>query len=137
MKKIVTLMLIVLGITALQAKTKDPYHLILEGEFLNQKHVDYTVFMMNDEGTFISEFRDKGRKNFYILCDVGNKYIIRFQDKNRNVKFLLVDASRSGYFAVNVDFSKPYDAVIKDTKSGYSLTPIVDTKIKANLIVKN
>lgn len=125
MKKLInSLIVVLLCITSVQGKTKDPYHLILEGEFLHQKNVNYTVYKMNNEGTFVSEYRSKARKYYSITCDVGAKYLIRFQDKNQNVKFLMLDVTQSGTFTIDVDFCKEYDAVLRLTKNGYSLTPL-------------
>lgn len=133
MKSIIKLVIIALlcSIDLSASKNKDPYHLIVEGAFLNHKHIQYTVYRMNEKtGVFESELRTSARKYFQVACDVGTKYIVRFQDKTGNVKFLMINATRSDYFIVDVDFGKPYDAVIKDTKNGYSVTPIDDLVIK-------
>lgn len=127
MKTIIKLMLAtVLCVVSSAAKSnppaKDPYHLVVEGEFLAQKHVQYTVYKLDAKtGVFISESHNKGRKYFHIMCDRGSKYIIRFQDRKGNVKFLMVEATREGYYGVNVDFNKPYDAMVKYTKNGYDV----------------
>lgn len=110
--------------TNLPTLKKDKYHLIVEGSFLNQKNVNYTVYEMNHEGTFVSIDRVHARKYFSIVLDVNRKYIIRFEDKEHNVKFLLIDATDSGNFEVDVDFSKPHDAILKMTKVGYAVTPL-------------
>ena len=103
---------------------KDKYHLIVEGSFLYQKNVNYTVYEMNREGTFVSTDHVKARKYFSLVLEVSKKYIIRFEDKGHNVKFLIIDASESGTFEVDVDFSKPHDAILKMTKVGYAVTPL-------------
>lgn len=118
-----------LCITSIQAKGRDPHHLILEGEFLHKKNINYTVYKMNHEGTFVSEYRSKARKYYSIACDLGAKYLIRFQDKNQNVKFLMIDVTQTGTFIIDVDFCKEYDAVLKLTKNGYSLTPLTNKPI--------
>lgn len=115
-----------------ETKMKDPFHLIVEGKFLNQKNITYTVYKMDSRGIFVKESRTKGKRYFSITCDVQCKYIIRFEDRNRNVKFLMVDAAKGGYFNVDVDFSRKHDAILQLTKVGYSLIPLT-----ANLMVKN
>jgi len=127
MKKIVTMLFIILGIVTTQAKMNDPYHLILEGQFLSEKNIHYTIYKMDSEGTFKSIERTKSRRYYSITCDVGEKYLIRFQDKNQNVKFLIVEATKPGYFGANVDFRKSYDAVIRYTKNGYSITTLTNS----------
>lgn len=103
---------------------KDKFHFVVEGSFLNQKNVNYTVYQMDREGTFVSIDHVKAKKHFSVVLDVSSKYIIRFEDKKHNVKFLIVDASQSGHFTVDVDFSKPHDAILKMTKIGYAITPL-------------
>ena len=129
MKKIVLLLCMVLSTVAIAGKNKvkDPYHLILEGQFLAEKNVVYTIYKMDSEGTFKSIEHRKAKRYYSITCDVGEKYLIRFQDKKQNVKFLMVEASKSGYFGANVDFNKSYDAVVKYTKNGYSITLLTNS----------
>lgn len=127
MKKFInSIIVMLLCITSIQAKGRDPHHLILEGEFLHKKNINYTVYKMNSEGTFISEYRTKARKYYSITCDVGSKYLIRFQDKDQNVKFLMLNVTKSGTFTIDVDFCRSYDAVLTFTKNGYAITPLPD-----------
>lgn len=134
MKQFISLLFITvmcLVTTTTEAKTKDPYHLLVQGEFLSQKHISYTVYKYDvKKDKFVSESRTKARKYFLIHCDRGCKYIVRFQDKKGNTKFLMIDATREGEFVVDVDFRKPYDALLKHTKNGYSLTPLTNSTVK-------
>lgn len=102
-------------------KYKDHYHLEVEGQIISGKHIHFTVYKLNKDGVFRVEKKGKVRKFYNYLCNKGCKYIFRFENKNGDVKFLMVDASREGYFGVNVDFSKPYDAKVHYTKNGYGL----------------
>jgi len=115
---------------------KDRYHLIVEGSFLGQRNISCTVYKMDQNGTFYSEERTKVRKHFQLRCKRGEKYIVRFQDKKGNTKFLMIDASKAGYFGVNVDFTRGYDAVIKYTKNGYSLTPLTASNMQSSIANK-
>lgn len=116
---------------------KDPYHLVVEGTFLAEKHVQYTVYKLDEKtGAFVSESRNKGKKYFSVVCDKGSKYIIRFQDRKGNVKFLMIEATKEGYFGVNVDFNRSYDAVVKYSKNGYSVTPLTNSGINLDLAQK-
>ena len=119
------------------AKTKkDPYHFIVEGAILAQKNISYTVFKMdNKSGDFVSESHCKIRKHFSVMCDVGFKYIVRFQDKKGNVKFLMLDVTRNGSFTVDVDFTTPWDGLLKYTPIGYRLTRI-NNGLKASPLAK-
>lgn len=111
-------------------KTRDPFHLIVEGKFLAEKNVHYTVYKLNSKGVFVSESHNKGKKYYSVMCDVGSKYLIRFQDKKHNVKFLMLDVTRHGTFTVDVDFSRSYDAVLQFTKNGYSITPLTNSMLQ-------
>lgn len=127
MKKFInSLIVVLLCITSVQGKTKDPYHLFLDGEFLHKKNVNFTVYKMGKDGVFYSEYRDKARKYYSITCDVGHKYLIRFQDKDQNVKFLMLDVTHAGLFTIDVDFSRSYDAMLTFTKNGYNIVAIPD-----------
>jgi hypothetical protein len=48
----------------------------------------------------------------------------------------MVDATREGYFEVDVDFRKSYDAQIKYTKNGYSLVVLTSSGVKPDLAQK-
>lgn len=127
MKKIVAMMIVMLvGMTSLQSKGKDADYFIVEGSFLVSKNVYYTVYQQNSEGTFVSVEHTKAHKSYHIKCDAGYKYMVRFQNKKGDVKFLLIDASTTGYFRADVDWSKPYDGLIKKYKIGYCLTALTN-----------
>lgn len=132
MKKLINSMLIVLLCTVVStAKVNDPYHLVIEGEFLSQKHIQCTVYKMGKTGTFVSESHNKFRKYYSLTCDLGGKYLIRFTDKNQNTKFLMIDVIKGGYTVVDVDFSKSYDAMLKFNlqKRGYIVAPLIDNPV--------
>lgn len=119
-------------------KSKDKFHLIVEGAFLNEKNVQYTIFKEDlRTGTFKSESRAKSRKYYYLSCDVGCRYIVRFENKKGDVKFLMIDASNAGYFGVNVDFSRSYDARIQYTKNGYDILPLTNSGLKPDIANNN
>ena len=110
--------------------TKDPWHLIVEGSFVSEKNIHVTVYKQNTEGAFVSDTHEKCRKYYSITCNVGEKYILRFEDKHHNVKFLMVDATKQGYYAVDVDFSKSYDAkLFYNPKLGYALLRLTNSAI--------
>ncbi len=119
----------------INSKTKprrDPHHLLLEGKFLAEKNITYTIYKMDREGTFVKESRNKAKRTFSIKCNVGDRYIVRFEDKKHNVKFLMMDITKSGKFTIDVDFSIPYDAVLKFTAVGYRLTRLVSNPVANN-----
>jgi len=126
MKKIVTLILIVLSATVLAGKPKDRYHFIVEGEFLSQKNINYTIFEENKDGKFVAVDHVKAKKYYFVECKVGKKYIVRFQNKEGDVKFLMIDAAKYGYYQVDVDWNNPHDAKITLEKIGYAVTPILN-----------
>ena len=126
MKKIVLLLLVVLS-TAVIAKSKDPFHLIVEGAFLADKNVKYTVYKMNTKGDFVAIERAKAKRYYRIECSTGSKYIVRFQNRKGDVKFLMIDAVEYGYCGANVDWSNPYDGKITLEKNGYSLAQFDNT----------
>lgn len=134
LKLIVAALLCVADLSAGNSVTKptvkDPYHLIVEGEFIAQKNIHYTVYKLDAKsGLYKSEYRNKTRRYFYLECDRGARYLVRFQDKKGNIKFLMIEATREGYFGVNVDFNKSYDAVITYSKNGYMLTALTNAGI--------
>jgi hypothetical protein len=122
MKKIVTIMLIMLSVTTLTAK--DPYHFIVQGSFIADKNIKYTIFKMEKNGALVAIEHVKGRKYYFVECNVGDKYVVRFQNKKGNVKFLMIDASANGYFQADLDWTQPYDGWIKREKAKYKLTRI-------------
>ncbi|TXG80304.1 MAG: hypothetical protein E6R13_08230 [Spirochaetes bacterium] len=103
MKKLInSIIVILLCVTTSQVKAKDPYHLIVEGEFLHKKNISYTVFQEDQKGNFVSIEHVKARKYYHVECNTGHRYIIRFQNKKGNVKFLMIDAVQRGYFIADV-----------------------------------
>jgi len=135
MKKIVVMMIIVLGAMSFTTKTKNPFHLIVEGVFLADKNIKYTVYQMNASGDFVAIYRAKARKYYHIECSTGSKYIVRFQNRKGDVKFLMIDAVEYGYCGANVDWRKPYDGKISLEKNGYSLTAF-DNSYRSKLLVQ-
>jgi hypothetical protein len=137
MKKIVTIMCIMLmSVMTLTGKNRDRYHFIVEGEFLADKNISYTIFQQDQTGKFVAIEHVKSRKYFLVECNTGHKYIVRFQNKKGDVKFLMIDAVERGYFMVDVDWSKPYDGKITLEKTGYALTPFTNIPRSA-LIAQN
>lgn len=125
MKKIVAIMLVMLvSVASLTGKTKDPYHFIVEGTFIADKHIAYTIFKMEKDGDLVAVEHVKGRKYYFVECNVGDRYVVRFQNKKGNVKFLMIDASTYGYFQADIDWTQPYDGWIKKDKAKYRLTRI-------------
>lgn len=122
MKKIVTMMIIILGVISVQAR--DPYHFIVQGSFIADKNIKYTIFKMEKDGALVAIEHVKGRKYYFVECNVGDKYVVRFQNKKGNVKFLMIDASANGYFQADLDWTQPYDGWIKREKAKYKLTRI-------------
>lgn len=128
MKKIVSIMLIALvSVMTLQGKTKDRWHFIVEGEFLAEKKISYTVFQEDSKGNFVAINHVKARKYYHLEFNTGHRYIVRFQNKKGDVKFLMIDAVERGYFVADVDWRKPYDGKITLEKIGYCLTPFNNT----------
>ena len=122
MKKIVTMMIIILGVISVQAR--DPYHFIVQGSFISDKNIKYTIFKMEKDGALVAIEHVKGRKYYFVECNVGEKYVVKFQNKKGNVKFLMIDASANGYFQADLDWTQPYDGWIKREKAKYKLTRI-------------
>jgi len=136
MKKIVLMMFVILGVTTLQAKVKDPQNFIVEGSFIADKNITYTIFKMDQVGDLIAIEHVKGHKHYFVECNVGDKYVVRFQNKKGDVKFLMIDATSTGYFEADIDWNVPYDGLIKEEKVGYSLSRI-SNKLKYPGLVRN
>jgi len=136
MKKIVLMMFVILGVTTLQAKVKDPQNFIVEGSFIADKNITYTVFKMDKAGDLIAIEHVKGRKHYFVECNVGEKYVVRFQNKNGDVKFLMIHATTKGYFQADIDWTIPYDGMIKEEEIGYTLTRLTNG-YKNSITVKN
>lgn len=130
------MIIMLMSVISLQAKHRDPYHFIVEGEFLAQKNINYTVFKQTTSGKFVAIEHTKARKYYRVECNTGEKYIIRFQNKKGDVKFLMIDAVERGYFIADVDWRKPYDGKITLEKIGYCLTPFTNMT-KPVLLAKN
>ncbi len=127
MKKIVSIMMITLvSMVSLAGNNKDRYHFVVEGEFLSQKKISYTVFQEDQKGNFVAIEHVKARKSYHVVCNTGHRYIVRFQNKKGDVKFLMIDAVQRGYFIADVDWRKPFDGKITLEKIGYCLTPFTN-----------
>lgn len=111
---------------------KDRFHLIVEGKFIAKKHITYTIMKEDNKGVFVVQERIKAKKYYHIECNVGERYIVRFEDKEHNVKFLMIEPQEGGYFVADVDFSRSHDAKLYLTKNGYSLLPLTSSTIARN-----
>lgn len=133
MKKIVTIMLITLAsVTTLSAKTKDPYHFILEGEHLNDKNISYSLFQEKN-GELVLIEKSKSHKYYLLELNVGETYVIAFKNKKGTEKILIIEASKSGNFMVDVDWNVPTNAKITADKDEYKITPFLSKKELENI----
>lgn len=115
-----------------QATNRDNDNEILtvEGKFMAQKNVKYTVFEYQEDGTLLEVFSGKGNQYFAVTLTTGNHYVVNFVSLNNEVKSLFIDADESGTFQLIVDFTKPNAGVLKynSKKSVYELKSIPITK---------
>lgn len=104
-----------------QARVKETPLFEVMGQFMEVKRATYIVYELNKTGSYVPIETKKNQRNFSITCEVGKSYVIQFQDLENNVKFLVVEATHAGGFALDVDFSSTKHAILKHTGTGYRL----------------
>lgn len=129
MKKLIVLSILLLISVVVNSKPnhKDRFHLIVKGKFLVKKHITYTILKEDNKGVFVVQEKIKANRYYHVQCNVGERYIIRFEDRQHNIKFLMIEPQEGGYFVADVDFSKSYNARLHLTKDGYSLLPFTNS----------
>lgn len=101
MKKIILLLVVVLGLPALmQAELNSLY---LSGYFVNESNVKYEVCMLNDDNSCVKIDTKQRLFSYKIKLKIGNKYVIRFI-KDGVTKELYIDADEPGIQEVDIDF---------------------------------
>lgn len=121
MKKIL-LMSLVLLVTSLVGKEKEPKFLQLKGSFLNETNITYVIYKLDAEkNTYVKEKIAVGKNSFTAKCEKDHKYLIEFETATHEIKFLVVHVTITGTFYIDVDFSDDHSARLEFNKNRYKL----------------
>ncbi len=128
MKKVL-LMSLVLLVTSLVGKEKEPKFLQLKGSFLNETNITYVIYKLDAEkNSYVKEKIAVGKNSFTAKCEKDHKYLIEFETATHDIKFLVVNVTITGKFYIDVDFSDEQSAKLEFNKNRYKLTAINQTK---------
>jgi hypothetical protein len=128
MKKIL-LMSLVLLVTSLVGKEKEPKFLQLKGSFLNETNITYVIYKLdNEKNTYVQEKIAVGKNSFTAKCEKDHKYLIEFETVTHEIKFLVVHVTITGKFYIDVDFADDHSAQLEFSKNRYKLTAINQKK---------
>ena len=137
MKKIVSIMLITLvSVMTLSGKTKTPNHLLLGGEHLNDKNINYRVFCKNKQGELVLVEKSRSRKFYLLELNVGETYLIAFKNRKGEQKLLVINALKSGSFAVDVDWSTSDNAKVTVENNNYKIV-LIKNKTELESVAQN
>lgn len=128
MKKILLICLVLLT-TSIIGKEKEPKFLQLKGSFLNETNITYVIYKLDTEkNSYVKEKIAVGKNSFTAKCEKDSKYLIEFETATHEIKFLVVHATITGRFYIDVDFSDEHSAQLEFNKNKYKLTAINNTK---------
>lgn len=77
----------------------------VEGKFLHQKNITYTLYELQSNGTYKRLETNKGRKSYALRLHTNTTYVIKFVDKSLTVKFLELRIEKPTDIIVDVDFN--------------------------------
>ena len=120
MRKTKVIMLILTCISMLSMYSKP--RVTVEGNFLHQKHVSYTLYELEDNGTYKELISSHGRKAYSVQCNTKTTYLIKFVDKTQTVKYLEFRIDRVKDIVVDVDFSTNQSIKLLYDKKGLKIT---------------
>lgn len=132
MKKLLTLLLLFLTTLALACTGKDVY-LTVEGQFLAKKNVNYEIYKVND-GQLEFQSQHTNVRYYKVNVEVGNDYVVKFTAPDNQIKYLYIEAIKTGTYELNVDFNNDNSGRITyDTKtSEYNIIPVTSINYVKN-----
>ena len=132
MKKLLTLALLSLSISAMSTITVEPTSTFtVQGKFISEHSVNYEVYVINSDSTLELVTSDCALKFFTIDIEIGKEYLVKFISRDNKVKYLTIDASEYGGFGVDVDFERSGSARLSYNpyKNQYSIVPLETSEI--------
>ena len=107
-----------------------PQPLVIEGNFIKEKNVDYELYVMDADSSFCLLSSQTGKTSFSVQTFTGATYLIRFISDDGVVKFLLISPEKKGSFMVDVDFGNDNSAELYYSRQGYSIRAMCPDFIK-------
>jgi hypothetical protein len=131
MRKTKVIMLILTCISVLSMYSK-PRVITVEGNFLHQKHVSYTLYELEDNGAYKELVSSHGRKMYSVKCNTKTTYLIKFVDKTQTIKYLELRIDRAKDIVIDIDFSTNQSIKLLYDKKGLKITDMSNDALALN-----
>lgn len=107
MKNKVKIMMLIVTCMSMLSMYSNPLRRVInvEGKFLHQKNITYTLYELQSNGTYKRLETNKGRKSYALRLHTNTTYVIKFVDKSLTVKFLELRIEKPTDIIVDVDFN--------------------------------
>jgi hypothetical protein len=101
-KSIMILLICFITLNA-NAAPKEPKAFI-EGVFLNQSFVSYTLYEVLENNEYKIVTSAVSRRNYRLGFSINKEYVLKFEDKNGKIKYMSFIAYDSANIIIDVDF---------------------------------
>jgi hypothetical protein len=107
MKNKVKIMMLIVTCMSMLSMYSNPLRRVInvEGKFLHQKNITYTLYELQSNGTYKRLETNKGRKSYALRLHTNTTYVIKFVDKSLTVKFLELRIEKPTDMLIDVDFN--------------------------------
>lgn len=102
----------------------------IEGVFLNQSSVSYTLYEVLDNNEYKVVTSAVSRRNYKIGFSINKEYVLKFEDKNGKIKYMSFIAYDSANIIIDVDFKSD-----KSINLVYDGEDILITDIEETLVL--
>jgi len=112
------------------AAPKEPKAFI-EGIFLNQASVSYTLYEVLDNNEYKIVTSAVSRRNYRLGFSLNKEYVLKFEDKNGKIKYMIFIAYDSVDLIMDVDFKSDKSINLVYDGEETFITPIDETLVLA------
>jgi len=128
-KSIMILLICFITLNA-NAAPKEPKAFI-EGIFLNQASVSYTLYEVLDNNEYKIVTSAVSRRNYRLGFSLNKEYVLKFEDKNGKIKYMIFIAYDSVDLIMDVDFKSDKSINLVYDGEETFITPIDETLVLA------
>ena len=92
----------VIGLVALTSQAQQLA--FISGKFTNHMVASYSLYELNANNEYTEIKSVTNKRKFEVECEVDKNYLIKFTDKDNDVKYMSFVAHQEGDIAIDVDF---------------------------------
>jgi hypothetical protein len=127
-KSIMILLICFITLNVNAAKQPEAF---IEGVFLNQSSVSYTLYEVLDNNEYKIVTSAVSRRNYKIGFSLNKEYVLKFENKDGKIKYMSFIAYDNAEIIIDVDFKSNKSINLVYTGEETLITPINETLVLA------